>query len=238
MARKRERGKKGGWLNLTWLKAILPLLLGGAGAGGYTFKDHPVVAALVRQITGQAKPGDPTVAEAIAQKIAAVKPDPFTKPGDFRVELTQIAIDPATIGATDSTEVRVVVVHYGDDAKREVLWQSPAPATRYRMRGQDTWVAAWEDASFSFRWLPGDRVVVEVWERRGLRPSKVFEYASASKERLPLATGDHPLTLTLKGAKPFPTEANTVTFDTRPIEDRAARVARDGDSDADDTRSR
>jgi hypothetical protein len=228
------------WFSRLKLMIAGSILSGGLGLGGYEFRDHPVLAAIVRFLTGQAKPGDGTLVKAIVEEAgaAAKKAKEFASAGTFEVNLKRISLDPATVGSDRSPELRAVVVRYGDDGRRQVVWQSKnASISRGGGAGDSdsdsdavAVVASFEEPAFEIPWQPGDRLVVEIWERRLLRGVKLFERADASQEKFPLAPGDYPLKLVASGGRGEDPGRNILTVDAKRKADEAdesRRVARD-----------
>jgi hypothetical protein len=228
-AEKSEKPPKS-WFSRVKLMIAGSILSGGLGLGGYEFRDHPILAAIVKFLTGQSKPGDGTLVKAIVEEVgtATKKAKQFEGEGTFEVNLKEISLDPATLGNDKAPELRAVVVRYDDDGKRQIVWQSKNATVRPAAGKSDPIVAAFDEEPFEVAWKPGDRFVIEIWTRRLLRGVKLFERADASQEKFPLAPGEYPLKLVANGARSADAAASSVTFEAKRKDDEASsRVARD-----------
>ena len=242
-AEKAENGEKASksWFSRLKLMVAGSILSGGLGLGGYQFRDYPILAAIVKFLTGEAKPGDGTLVKAIVQEVgtAAKKAREFETEGTFLVNLKEVSLDPNVVANDKTPELRAVVVRFGSDAQRQVVWQSKNATVRPGGDASGSLVASFDEPAFEIPWQPGDRLVVEIWTRKLLRGVKLVERADASQEKFPLAPGEYPLKRVANAGKGTDAGSSSLTVEARRKPDPgpttgtddAPAVARDGDSD-------
>ncbi len=208
------------------------LLSSGVGYGGYQLKDYPIIAQILSLVSGDSKLGDGNLAQALVAGLgnAEKKLKEFSQEGAFDVTLKEISIDPAVVSNENSPELRAVIVRYDDSGERQVVWQSKNATIQRPDGDKGALLAQFEDPPFEIRWRPGDRLVVEVWQKRLLRGVKLFERADASAEKFPLSPGDYPLKLVASGVKSTSPALNSLALEAkRKVDDgkeEPRRVAR------------
>lgn len=188
----------------------LAMLLSGGGAGGWFFKDHPQVQALWTLVMGEAadKGGgaDPVaaVAEAVVDRLEA--PGTFSEPGTYQVTIRQVHLDPNLFRAGHTVDIQARVIRQDEQGRATTLWDTTRYGERLAVAGKDELVAEWDHDPFQVQWRPGDRIDVEVYDRRaGLfaRGGRfTLEPAGSEPREFPLKPGTFPLRA--EGQEPGP----------------------------------
>jgi hypothetical protein len=198
MASSRKRQKPSLFRRLIYF--LLFLSGGSAGLGGWVLKDHPRVQAIWTLVTG--KPADeiPGALDGslVADAISALKAhEDFRQPGTYRVAIKRVELDPALFRAGHTVDIQTSV-HRVDAQGRDVtVWDSRTYGERLAVVGKDELSAGWANRPFDVEWKPGDRLVLEVSDRKtGLfAEPRRFTLAGplpAARE-FPLKSGDYPL---------------------------------------------
>ena len=86
---------------------------GGAGVGGWAFKDHPRMQALLGMVMGKAEePGadGSDLKSKLTSAVAGVLQDDPRQPGLYKVKITEIQLDPKLfkMGHTVDIQARVL----------------------------------------------------------------------------------------------------------------------------------
>jgi hypothetical protein len=208
----------------TWfskLKYLILLLTGsGAGLGSYHYRD-----TLLGRVVEKASetPEGARIKALVAEKIntALKKDDGFSKPGVFEVRVSQVVLDPEVFKPGHRVGMEVVVHKVAADGKKKTVWDSKPFGQRIGIAGQNELSAYWEDRPFEVAWGPGDKFLVEVFDRNGIWSTKIFEMTEdeADSKDFPLKSGTHPITFVSKGPKPADPEASKLVLTSRRISD-------------------
>jgi hypothetical protein len=180
---------------------FLMLVSGGsAGVGGWMFKDHPRVQALLAMVTG--KPlddrGDKDLENPVAAVVDLLKPvDSFSQPGTYQVTIRQVHLDPNLFKAGHTVDIQAKVLRQDGQGRSTMLWDTVAFGERLAVAGRDELIAEWDHRPFQVQWNPGDRLTVEVYDRRAglFAQPKRFLLAPPEPEprEFPLKPGTFPL---------------------------------------------
>ncbi len=153
MGKPEKKKGKGGTILL-----VLLLLVVGVVAAGYFKPDLPVIGPLV---AGFFKKG----AEGVDQS------------GVYKVKVMKVALDPQEFKDGEKIDLQVYVKRVDAEGKEHKVWDSEQWGERIGTVGQVELTAQWSDRPFECTWQPGDKLVVEVWDRRG-GDTKVAEWTS------------------------------------------------------------
>ncbi len=173
---------------------------GGAGVGGWMFKDHPKVQALLALVTGTpiADQGGKDSADPVAEVVDLLEPaESFSQPGTYRVTIRQVHLDPNLFQAGHTVDIQAKVLRRDSQGHVTTLWDTVSYGERLAVAGRDDLIAEWDHRPFEVQWRPGDRLTVEVYDRRAgffAQPKRFFlaDPESASRE-FPLRPGTFPL---------------------------------------------
>ena len=97
---------------------------GGAGVGGWAFKDHPRMQALIGMVMGKAEePGadGSDLKSKLTSAVAGVLQDDPRQPGLYKVKITEIQLDPKLFktGHTVDIQARVLKIDgQGSETRR------------------------------------------------------------------------------------------------------------------------
>ena len=182
----------------------LIMLVSGGGAGGWLFKDHPQIQALWTLVMGDAPAAgadeDPVgaVAEAVVDRLKAAPS--FGEPGTYQVTIRQVHLDPNLFRAGHTVDIQARVLKQDGQGRSTTLWDTSRYGERLAVAGKDELIAEWDHDPFQVEWSPGDRLSVEVYDRRaglsGLfgQPARFLLPPSSSEPReFPLKPGTFPL---------------------------------------------
>lgn len=188
----------------------LAMLLSGGSAGGWFFKDHPRVQALwsmvMGELAGEEGDGDLVgeVEKALAGRLQAAEPS--SESGTYQVTIREVHLDPNLFRAGHTVDIQARVLKRDERGRPTTLWDTSRYGERLAVAGKDELIAEWDHAPFQVRWSPGDKVTVEVYDRRaGLfeRGGRfVLEPAASEPREFPLKAGTFPLQA--EGQEPGP----------------------------------
>ena len=222
---KKERAGKPRSRLVRGLRYLLVLLMsgGGAGVGGWQFKDHPVLHRLIQHVTG-ARPGSAPEARDrlrdVALKLAASH-DPFRKPGFYEVTVNEVRLDPTLFKPGRTIDIQVRVQEQDSRGRDTVVWESRSFGERLATVGRDELAAGWPRRPFQVDWAPGVRFRVEVWDRKGgsLLQTRHFEMQPATEDEFPFRPGTHGLSLVEAVPGVHNPDANRIVFQSRRLDD-------------------
>jgi hypothetical protein len=178
---------------------------GSAGLGGLVFKDHPRVQAIWTLVTGKpAEDASPDEAGSlVSEALSALTPHAdFRQSGIYRVAIRKVELDPALFKAGHTVDIQSKVHKVDARGRNTTLWDSSSYGERLAVVGKDELSAGWPNRPFQVEWNPGERIVLEVSDRKtGLfaEPRRFTLTASdPAPNEFPLKTGDFPLEPALK----------------------------------------
>lgn len=205
-ASRKRRSKWAKWLSL------LTLLLTGGGVGSYQLSDNAVILRLLGLTRAKVGPaGTRLLDEGV---IAAIdRLDPFRQGGIFEVKIEQVSLDPKDYQAGQTVDIQARVMKLDPDGSKSVAWSSQPLGERLAVVGRDDLTTGWPDHPFRLTWAPGERYLLEIWNTRGRRPSRLFvlERSGASDE-FPLRSGLVQLGLHPDGRPVRNPQANTIVL--------------------------
>ncbi len=180
---------------------LMVLTGGGAGVGGWVFKDHPMVQAVWTLVTGNPpvnRPGSDRDGSLTDVVVDLLKPaDSFRGPGTYQVTIRQVHLDPNLFKAGHTLDIQAKVLRRDGQGRITTLWETGSFGERLAVAGKDELIAEWDHRPFQVEWSPGDRLTVEVYDRRAglFAQPKRFFLAPADPEPLefPLKPGTFPL---------------------------------------------
>ena len=206
---------------------ILLALTGGLGLGGYSNRDHPMmrkILGIVREAISKAPaaPGESGEGKSILNSLIETI-DPFHKPGNFEVTIEKISLDGQEFRAGRAVDLEVRVVKYSaEGGKGKVVWEGKAPGGKPEVAGRGPIVVGWADVPFKVEWNEGDEFDVEVWDRKGFRPTKWFAFETEDDGSFPLRTKTHTLPTLADGKAVRDPAANTIALKARRIAESAS----------------
>lgn len=175
---------------------------GGAGVGGWLCKDYPQLQPIIALLLGQPGEGEATLEGEVPQLKSAIKSavvgafsSSASGPGVYRVKLDSVHLDAKsfTTGRTVDVQARVRKI----DAREveSVVWESRTFGENLAVVGRDELSASWSNRPFDVEWRPGDRFLVEVYDRRAglFSSSQTFRMARRDSDGFPLASGEFAL---------------------------------------------
>ncbi len=201
---------------------VMVLSGGGAGFGGWAFKDHPQVQAIWNAVMGQAADGDGpkldgSLVTNVIEKLASS--DQFSQPGIYKVAIAKVQLDPVLFKAGQTVDIQAKVTKLDPRGRDATLWESKAYGERLAVAGKDDLTAGWPHRPFSVEWNPGDQIVVEVFDRKtgltGLfqEPKKfILAPADRAAREFPLKTGTFALAPVEKPERPTDPRNTCIAF--------------------------
>lgn len=186
---KSEKGFLGGLMSK--IRLILMLLAGGgAGLGGWQLSEHPIIGKLIGLAQQDLGDGE-SVRDALQQQVSALLVSSSTKdPGVFEVKLNKVELDGVGLPSGKALSLLTRVVRRSNDGGSDLLiWTSKPYGERIVVPGQSELTASWSDQPFEVEWQPGDRLGIEVWNLKGLRPRKLFSVDADTTDEFPFKSG-------------------------------------------------
>lgn len=211
MAEKKSKAKAKGIKS--WLPMLVALLTGG-GVGGWQLSDHPALQKALHFLAVQTGASD-EVKEAIAKgevptkvvgevltQVAETATAP-TKPGVYEVKIDKLKLDPSFLPSGRTVDLQVRVRKIQADGKEGTVWESDSYGERLAQVGRDPLTASWSERPFRVAWQPGEQFLVEIWNKRGLRDTRLFVMSEPDgKGAFPMRSGSHALELVARDLKP------------------------------------
>jgi hypothetical protein len=211
---------------------------GGAGVGGWAFKDHPRMQAIWTVLLGNPAPA-PTAdrdTSLLSDVVDALKPaDDFGQPGTYQVTINAVQLDPSVFKPGHTVDIQAKVCKLDSRGTEATLWESKPYGERLAVVGRDELTAGWPHRPFQVEWGPGLELVLEIYDAKpGLfnQPQK-FSLAPVDSGTpvFPLKTGDFPLEPARKPQRPLDPRINHVVLQSvrlggpRPQDQRPTQVA-------------
>jgi hypothetical protein len=215
------------------------VLTGGAGVGGWVFKDHPRVRALLAAVIGRSDVEASDGADLKSKLESAVegvlnRENP-RQAGVFKVKIAEIKLDPKLFKEGRTVDIQTRVRKLDAQGKETTIWESRTYGENFAVVGKDDLTATFLSRPFEMDWAPGDKLVVDVWDRRGsLFDRKELRMALPEPGVFPLASGIHALEVEGRGGSSLDSEQNLIVFQTQRVGD--SRNQRSGDSRTEDPR--
>ncbi|MGC8640069.1 MAG: hypothetical protein ACP5XB_09360 [Isosphaeraceae bacterium] len=204
---------------------VMVLTGGGAGVGGWAFKDHPQVRALIGAIVGE---GEEAAADGgLKNELESAVEDVLDRenprqPGVFRVKIAEIELDPKLFKEGKTVDIQTQVHKLDAQGNETLVWESKSYGQNLAVVGKDDLTATFVNRPFEIAWGPGDRIVVDVWDRKGgLFERKELRMSPPEPGTFPLASGVHPLELKGDSAATLDSPLNHIVFQTVRLGDAA-----------------
>jgi hypothetical protein len=126
--------------------------------------------------------------------VGLLKPaDDFRQPGTYQVTIPQVHLDPGVFKAGHTVDIQARVLKVDPRGRSTTVWETRPYGERLAVAGKDELSAGWPQRPFQIDWHPGERLMVEVYDRRtGLlaEPSQfVLAPAEAEPREFPLKPG-------------------------------------------------
>ena len=211
---------------------------GGAGVGGWTFKDHPRMQALLGMVMGKAEEvgaDGSDLKSKLNSAVAGVLQDDPRQPGLYKVKITEIQLDPKLFKMGHTVDMQARVLEVDGQGSETVVWESKTYGENLAVAGKDELTAAFVNRPFEIDWSPGDKVIVEVWDRKGiLFERRELKMALPEPGVFPLASGTHALEVSGRSGSELDSELNRIVLHSQRVGDSQAR--RGGESRTDDPR--
>jgi hypothetical protein len=224
-----------------FLTFVAMLITGsGAGLGGWMFKDHPRVQAFLATVLN--KTGAEADATALENELASavssvIEGDQSRQPGLYKVKITEIKLDPKLFKSGRTVDLQTRVRKLDQAGREQVVWESQSYGENLSLVGKDDISAAFVNRPFEIQWSPGDRIIVEVWDRRGGHvDGKKLTMALPEPGVFPLTSGVHALEVRGRSGTRMDSDFNRIVFETQHLSESQkgrqnnARIARSQDS--------
>ena len=226
---KRSRSCKSKW---SWWHLFLILTGGGAGISGWRGWDDLSKAREALVKAGIVKPEATFEGHAVFANGVEKTPsrqtdrDRFSKPGTFVVRIHEIRLDPTLFKGGHTLDIQAKVVKKGLNGRETDAWESKPYGTRLALVGRDDLVTGWPNVPFEVVWTPGDRFVVEVYDRGGFLDAKSFlmEQGADPNVFFPLQSGPHTLTLVERNRSASDPRASRILIESVPKSDSNSSV--------------
>jgi hypothetical protein len=209
---------------------VLMLFTGGAGVGGWAFKDHPQVRSLLAAFLSPSADGSGEAGDlkgAVVSAVSGVLKEDVTSPGVFKVKVTEIQLDPKLFKEGHTVDIQARVCRLREGEKPVTVWESKTFGENLGVAGKDELRARFVDRPFEIEWAPGDNIVVDVWDRKGiLFDRRELKMARPEPGVFPLASGIHALSVEGRGGSSLDSELNRIVYQTQRVGEAADQVAR------------
>src|SRR5262245_54457827 len=100
---------------------------GGAGVGGWAFKDHPQLQSLfgLFRDTSQSTGEDHALKSTLASAVSGVlqKDDP-RKSGVYRVRITEVKLDPDLFSEGHTVDIQARISRVDERGRETTIWES------------------------------------------------------------------------------------------------------------------
>jgi hypothetical protein len=210
---------------LKWIKRlsyVILLLTGGAGLGDWNLSEESVL----RQIFGMVREhSGGTGGEALKDGLvgAISRLDSFHRSGTFEVKVDRVTLDEADFREGQTVDIQARVLRVGNGGKLAVVWDSRKYGPRPAVVGRDELTAGWPERPFEIAWQPGDRLLLEVWNCKGLRISRLFVIDRiGDDDEFPLRSGTLSIGLHADGTPVRDPKANTIALESRRLRETPA----------------
>jgi hypothetical protein len=207
--------------------AVMLMTGGGAGIGGWFFKDYPQLRAITEAVLGKSDEGEEDGASDAARKAVQVKArlatavtEAFTsdpkRPGVYKVRITELALDPKQFTPGRTVDIQAEVRTVDADGKSTLVWESKAFGENLAVVGRDELAVDWNKRPFEVAWRPGDQIVVAVWDRKSsVFSPKTFKMALPKPGTFPLSSGPHALAVAGANRSAVESDLNRIVFESQ-----------------------
>ncbi len=217
---------------LIYLVAML-ITGGGAGMSGWVFKDYPLMRALWNVSSGKAPdavadPRGDDLKSKLASAVAGVLGDDPRQPGTYKVTISEIQLDPKLFKPGRTVDIQARVLKIVGEGTQTVVWESKNYGENLAVVGRDDLTAAFVNRPFEIDWSPGEKIMVEVWDRKGiLFERRELKMALAEPGLFPLASGTHALAVAGRNGSELDSELSRIVLQARRVAGSTAPSRRD-----------
>jgi hypothetical protein len=201
---------------------VMVMTGGGAGIGGWFFKDYPQLKPVAEAVFGKSvEELGQTKAAVIKEKLSTVVSEVLAndpkRPGVYKVRITELSLDPKQFAEGRTVDIQAEVRKIDADGKNTLVWESKTFGENLAVVGRDDLSVDWNKRPFEIEWKPGEQIVVAAWDRKsGFFSPKTFKMALPEPGAFPLASGPHALAVaSSKGA--VDSDLNRIVFDSRRV---------------------
>jgi hypothetical protein len=202
----------------------LLVLIVGLGAAGYIYRDTPLVRQLLGDaekkigLTGLDGKSLKEDAKAVLTKVVGeFEGGNDSGPGRYEVTIAKVSLDDVEFRAGKTVDLQALVIRRDPRGKATTLWESKHAGERLGVAGRGPITADWSDRPFAVDWKPGDEYSLELWDHKGLRPTKRFTLELDDDGDFPLRSKTHKLDTLADGRPVHDAMANTVVIRSRRI---------------------
>jgi hypothetical protein len=179
------------------------IMVVSGGSSGWLVKDYPSVQAVWSLFTGKPVPGATSAVDdtegAIAAKVSDLlkSTDQFNQPGTYQVTIPKVHLDSHLFKVGHTVDIQARVLKVDPQGRPTTLWETKPYGERLAVAGKDDLIAGWPQRPFQVEWNPGERLLIEVYDRRTglfLDPKKfVLAPPDTEPREFPLKPGTFPL---------------------------------------------
>jgi hypothetical protein len=220
MARSRKKPRT------SWFKRFLYLVMLVSGGGsGWIAKDYPQVQAVLSLLTGKTPIGESLAENPLTKSVVQLlEPiDDFSQPGTFTVTIPKVQLDPKLFKLGHTVDIQARVVKLDGNGQSSTLWETKSYGEQLAVAGRDDLIAGWPQRPFPVEWKPGEKLSVEVYDRRTglfLDPTKfVLAPADSQPNQFPLKPGTFPLQALERQDTPLDPRNNTIVLESQRVGD-------------------
>jgi hypothetical protein len=213
----------------------------GAGIGGYAFKDHPTVQALLSLVGADSDQDHPSdVEKSLVGDVVDVlrkRPD-FSRAGVYQVTINNVELAQAMFRPGHTVDIQAKVTRRDAGGQDTVVWDSRNYGERLAVVGKDALTAGWPNRPFQVEWSPGEVVFLEIYDRKNgffAAPKRFTLSSTNGGADFPLKTGDFQLEAKQRQDPPVDPRLNHIVLNSQLIgdlkssPDAPAQVAADSD---------
>jgi len=206
---------------------VMVMTGGGAGIGGWFFKDHPQLKTAAEAILGKSveelgQTKAAVIKETLSTVVSEVVSRNPNRPGVYKVRITELALDPKQFADGKTVDIQAEVRKIDADGKNTLVWESKSFGENLAVVGRDDLTVDWNNRPFEIEWKAGEQIVVAAWDRKsGFFSPKTFKMALPPPGTFPLATGPHAMAVaSSKGA--VDSDLNRIVFNSQRVGNAAA----------------
>ena len=177
------------------LMALMMLLTGGAGIGGWQFKDYPIVGKLLAGFTDDHVNGETSLSDLARTGVRRIvdSSHDFSKPGVYEIRIDDLRLDPKSFKDGQTLEIQARVRSIDSRGFERIAWDSSDLGSHRVVVGRDELSASWTNRPFRLGWAPGEVLIVEVYGKRMFRDQVFFRTNMDSSSSFPLKSGTQTL---------------------------------------------
>ena len=164
------------------------------GIGGWAFKDHPAVKAILTLVAGDASKNNPSdVEKSLSDDVAGLlkKGPDFTPAGCLSSHHQQGRAGPGALQAGHTVDIQAKVTKRDAAGQDAVVWDSRNYGERLAVGGKGLAHRGWPNRPFQVDWSPGEVLFLEVYDRKNafFAAPKRFTLSSRTARRFSAQDG-------------------------------------------------